>query len=204
MKNVVFKVLLCCAFLLSGCADQPTPPEPPKTESPQAAKPTQQAPKPIQEEKSTEMKTVSKSTGLGDTLTYFVMFRGNNAGNAENGSFMNGLLLPRFENERAVEVRLAFESTTVPRRKQEDAWRMIGDHIPEDAQHVKDFTDEGIMGKEYVSKTLADVFQNRYAETAEFAKQLGIEADEPGTFSVYLKYDKDGVYSATATLGSYK
>jgi len=197
MRIIVYTVLLCCSLLLFGCTEQKATPEAPKSSAPQETKASQ-------EEKPAEMKTVSKSTGLGDTLTYYVIYRGDNAGDAENGSFMNGFLLPRFVNERAVEVRLAFEVTTSPRRTQEEAWRMIGDHIPEDAQQVRDFKADGVIGKEYVSKTLADVFSGYYKESAELAKQAGSNAETPGTFSVYLKYDKDGVYSATAVLGRYK
>ncbi|WP_188068972.1 hypothetical protein [Brevibacillus brevis] len=193
-------VFIVTSILLGACSSAPLEEaEPVKTEPPSPTTSTKEVKsvdtsKSEEEEKQPEMVTVSKSTGLGDTLTYYTVFHGDNAGDATMGSFMNGFLLPMFVDQRAVEVRLSFESTTNHRRTEEEAARMIKDYIPIDAKQTKEFSADGIKGVEYESETLAKVFEGSTTP----------DEQKPGTFKTYLKYDSEGVFAAVASLGPWK
>lgn len=193
-------MFIVTSILLGACSSAPSEEtKPVQTETPSPITSTDDSKsvgtsKPEEEEKQSEMVTVSKSTGLGDTLTYYTVFHGDNAGDATMGSFMNGFLLPMFVDQRAVEVRLSFESTTNPRRTEEEAARMIKDYIPIDAKQIKEFTADGIKGIEYESETLAKVFEDSTSP----------DEQKPGTFKTYLKYDSEGVFTAVASLGPWK
>lgn len=191
-------------FLLQACSSTTTSEAiPPKSGQPAIANTTNEVPITVVEKpakKEAEAKAISRSTGLGDTLTYYAASHGDNAGDETFGIFMNGFLLPMFVEDRAVEVRLAFETTSKPRRTEEEAWDMVADYYPEDSKKTKEFKAEGIKGAEYESETIAKVFEEMYKGSGPIDK----DSTKPGTFNVYLKYDKDGVYSAVVRVGRWK
>lgn len=200
MKKSVCSLIAVLA-LLYGCTSVPeeTPSTTKEAVLTGVSETASPEPEKVEEEK-VEMKTVSRSTGLGDTLTYYAVNHGDNAGDATFGSFMNGFLLPMFVDERAVEVRLAFESTTNPRRTEEEAFRMIKDYVPVDAKKTGDFKGDGIKGEEYESDTLAKALEAMYKAESSVSD----EKETPGTFHVYVKFDSQGVYSAVARVGKWK
>ncbi|MCG5252627.1 hypothetical protein [Brevibacillus agri] len=205
MKKFAYSLIaalsLLCACTSSSSEETPSTVEQNAPDTSVDNNETTSSPEPEQaEKKDDEMVTVSRSTGLGDTLTYYAVNHGDNAGDATFGSFMNGFLLPMFVDERAVEVRLAFESTTNPRRTEEEAFRMIKDYIPVDAKKIGDFEGGGIKGEEYESATLANALADMYKTESSITE----EKETPGTFHIYVKFDAEGVYSAVARVGKWK
>lgn len=202
MKKFAYS-LIAALSLLCACTSSSSE-ETPSTSAPDTSvdnNGTTPSPEPKQaEKKDDEMVTVSRSTGLGDTLTYYAVNHGDNAGDATFGSFMNGFLLPMFVGERAVEVRLAFESTTNPRRTEEEAFRMIKDYVPVDAKKTGNFKGDGVKGEEYESDTLAKALKDMYKAESSVSD----EKETPGTFHIYVKFDAEGVYSAVARVGKWK
>lgn len=205
MKKIAYTLIatlsLLCACTSSASEETPSTVEQtaPDTSVSNNTAPTSPGPEKVVE-KEDEMVTVSRSTGLGDTLTYYAVNHGDNAGDATFGNFMNGFLLPMFVGERAVEVRLAFESTTNPRRTEEEAFRMIKDYVPVDAKKTGNFKGDGVKGEEYESDTLAKALKDMYKAESSVSD----EKETPGTFHIYVKFDAEGVYSAVARVGKWK
>lgn len=209
LKNLFLTFIALLA--ITGCSSADSDVKP-TAEAPAASQPASPAtPQPQQarvtttqpQESSSEYKHVSKKVGLGDTLEAFVDEYGTNLGDSELARFKNDYIQPMFVNDKAKEVRIQFESTDTPRRKQEDAWKVVSEFIPTDAKRVGQIKADGVVGYQYESDLLAKAMEKEYKETNDAVDTLGIgKKVKPGTFYAYLKFDKNGVFTVVAGIGT--
>lgn len=208
--------LIVVAGLINSKEDKPEVQQPsPKVttneltnQSPTPLPTTSSTPLPSEQPGTTEtaktvLEQVTKSGGLGDSRTVIEKNYGKDQNKKPSetfGGYQNSYISVVYAEAMASDITLQYESTSKKRRSVKDALQDSIVLIPNDAVKVKEYkADETHDVIEYESNILAERFKDYY----DFGKELGAK-DKPGTFHVRTNSDKDGIFSLSVSLGSFK
>ncbi|PLS17379.1 hypothetical protein CVD28_12515 [Bacillus sp. M6-12] len=145
------------------------------------------------EEEPKDNKQITEKGGLGDTRSAIETAYGENKGDAEIARFQDDFLIVTFENHRAVNVQLQYESKSDKRPSEEEVLSYIKERIPKDSQEVDRYKDEKNASQEIIEYE-SDILEKE-------ASEYSFRQDEPGKFTVTLERDDEGIVLATMALG---
>jgi hypothetical protein len=208
--------LIVVAGLINSKEDKPEVQQPsPKVttneltnQSPTPLPTTSSTPLPSKQPGTTEtpktvLEQITKSGGLGDSRTVIEKNYGKDQNKKPSetfGGYQNSYISVVYAEAMASDITLQYESTSKKRRSVKDALQDSIALIPTDAVKVKEYkADETHDVIEYESNILAERFNDYY----DFGKELG-DKDKPGTFHIRTNSDKDGIFSLSVSLGSFK